>query len=106
MKTVNISMVKGDTMSFSVRFEGLTEDLTDAHLTVRISPTTPESILVKALGDGITKVEDGLYSVKIDPADTEEVDAGTYVYDLQVVLSSDVYTIIMGDFNIIQDVTR
>lgn len=106
MKTVNITMVKGDTMEFTVRFDGLEEDLTAAVFTVRTAPTASAAILTKTLGSGITKVETGYYDVRVAPADTASVAAGTYVYDLQVTVGSDVYTIIMGDLNILQDVTR
>lgn len=106
MKTVNITMVKGDTMEFTVRFDGLTQDLTAAVFTVRTAPTASGAIFTKTLGSGITKVETGYYDVRVAPADTASVAAGTYVYDLQVTFGSDVYTIIMGDLNIIQDVTR
>lgn len=105
MKNICINMVRGDTMQFTVKFDGLSQDLSAAAFTVKTTPTGAVTF-AKTLNSGITKVATGEYKVRIAPADTASLTAGTYVYDLQVTVGSDVYTIIMGDLNVIQGVTN
>lgn len=48
----------------------------------------------------------GTIDVYIDPAVTEELVPGTYVYDLEIYTSSNVYRLIEGNFKVTAEVTR
>ena len=102
-----LNMVKGDTFEFTVKFEDLSADLSAAAFTIKSNPTGAAVVQKTIANSGITKVSDGLYDVKVDPADTSTVAAGRYMYDLQVTESNgDVHTIMLGVMNIVQDVTN
>ena len=102
----NIRMVKGDTVSFGVEFEGLTQDLETAFFSCKKDLDETGYIFQKSIGNGISKVGDGQYTVRIAPEDTEDLDVGEYFYDLQVSLNSDVFTILRGVLFIEFDVTE
>jgi len=105
-KIMDLTMVRGDTLAFDVRFEGLDTDLSSAAFTCKTKGTSSSSIFSKTLNSGISKVSTGVYRVRVAPADTANVAAGEYVYDLQVGLGSDIYTIILGNLKILQDATN
>ena len=101
----NIVMVRGDTLSFGMEFEGLDQDLTSAYFSCKKSYSDASYAFQKSLGSGITKVETGKYSVRVAPSDTSALDAGNYFYDLQVSANSDVFTILRGMLTILPEVT-
>lgn len=104
----NISFTRGDTFGFSFNIEDLTEeDLTHAYMTLKEkSNPEGEALFIKKLNDGITKIENGLYKVQIERADTIKlvVDA-PYIYDIEVRYGSAIKTIIKGAFQVTQDCT-
>lgn len=106
MNDTNISMVRGDTLSFGMEFEGLNQDLDSAYFTAKDSYLNPVPLFQKSIGDGITKVETGVYRVRVAPTDTDTATPGTYYYDLQVTLNGDVFTIMKGTLTIDYDVTN
>lgn len=99
MQDKYITMVKGDTLSFGVELadeNGQPVDITGAVFIAKKNYTDATSLFEKTLGSGITKVTDGIYSVRVAPADTSSAEAGRYYYQFKVVKSSDVYTIMRG----------
>ena len=58
----------------------------------------------KSLENGITK-EGDKYKVRIAPSDTKTVDIGKYLYDLQIGIDEDIYTIMTGTFTIKKEIT-
>jgi len=99
------SMIRGDTLAFSVEIEGLEEDLDTMTFTCR--KVNSENILFqKTLGNGCNKIETGKYRVRVAPEDTNSAQFGTYKIDLQIELNSDRYTILQGTLKIIEDMTR
>ena len=106
MTDTNITMVKGDTLSFGMEFEGLDQDLSAAYFSCKMDYTDDEYAFQKALNDGITKVSTGKYRVRIAPADTADLDAGLYRYDLQISVNSDVFTLMRGVLDIQEEVTE
>ena len=104
MQDQNISMVKGDTLSFGLEIEGLT-DLDSAYFTCK-KDLDESPVFQKSIGNGITKLTDGQYIVRIAPEDTNDIEAGKYFYDLQISANSDVFTILRGVLDILQDVTN
>lgn len=101
----DISMVRGDTLAFGMEFTGLDQDLDSAYFTVR-KTYTGSVLFQKSIGSGISKVEENKYRVRIAPEDTEDLNPGIYKYDLEVSANGDVFTILIGDLNLKNDVTR
>lgn len=101
----NINMFRGDTLSFGMEIEGLNQDLDSAYFTVKAN-YADEPLVQKSLGDGITKVETGVYRIRVAPEDTADVAAGKYFYDFEIGANGDVFTILNGILEIEQDVTN
>ena len=106
-----IELTKYNTYALAVKFKNITEDLTKAYFTVKENPDD-EPILQKALGTGITKIEDKpykaekTYKLQLESIDTQAFDIDVqYLYDLQVTIGSVVKTVISGFFVVRQSVT-
>jgi len=108
----NITMVKGDTLGFIFTLEDINGtdevfDLTTCYFSCKTTPNdTSTYVFQKALNDGITKVDDNQYQVRVAPSDTYSLTAGDYYYDLQIGIDSDILTVMKGVLRIEQDVTR
>lgn len=102
MADTNITMVRGDTMSFGFEYDGTTRDLTTALFTCK-SNTNNAVVFQKTLGNGITKLATGKYVIRVAPNDTKNKTAGTYYYDFQVSIDNDVFTPLIGTLTIEQD---
>ena len=102
----NLSMVRGDTFAFDVVLSDLEEStVTSIFFTVKKKATDGTVIFQKSLQNGITPTEENTYRVRVAPGDTSGVEAGKYAYDLQLGVGNDVYTVLMGSLQIVQDVT-
>lgn len=101
----NLSMVRGDTLSFGIELEGLDQDLDSAYFTCKVSNDDTTPLFQKSLGYGITKVSQGEYRVRVAPEDTEDLDAGKYYYDLEISVNGDVFTIMNGFLEMSKDTT-
>ena len=107
MEDSNITMIKGDTVAFNcIAYDENHDPLTvdSAYLTCKKVPSRDDIIFQKSLGDGITQ-SGGMISIRIAPEDTREVDAGEYFYDFQIGVGADVFTLLNGSLQIVQDVT-
>lgn len=94
-----ITMVKGDTLAFGVELIDQFEqpiDIDDAVFVAKKNYTDAEAVFEKTLGDGIEKISDGVYSVRVAPEDTADNEAGRYYYGFRVMLNGDVFTIMRG----------
>lgn len=105
MANFQINMVRGDTLSFGLDFENLDQDLTSAFFSVKVNATDDDYVFQKSLNDGIEKVNDNEYIVRVAPEDTAELEAGNYHFDLQIEANGDVFTIMIGILVLEQDVT-
>ena len=103
---INLEMTRGDTKAFAVEIEGLDQDLDTAYLSCKHVAEDNEYVFQKSLGDGISKVETGKYRVRIAPADTENLDLGTYYYDLQIGVNGDIFTPMKGKLQLTYDITK
>jgi len=63
------------------------------YMTVKRNSRDEDYIFQKKLGDGIEKREDGKYIVKILPSDTNNLDYGSYGYDIELKSDSIVKTL-------------
>lgn len=109
----NIRHVKGDTFSCGMVIDGLDQALESVYFTCRDSLNDDSEILFEAgLNDGISIVEydeeteTRKYAIRVAPAKTKNLQAGTYYYDLQVAINGDIFTIMRGEFIVEQDATR
>ena len=105
MEDENMSMVRGDTVSFG--FETLMlgendeivvfdQDLDSVFFTCKRNDTDEVNAFQKSLEDGITKVAEGQYVVRIAPEDTENMEAGKYHYYFKINVNSDTFTLRKG----------
>ena len=108
----NISMVKGDTLSFGVVLcadlddTPFTDTLESASFSVKSSYDHTQMIFQKTLNDGFTPVGDGEYILRVAPEDTENVDAGDYYYDFEIGANGDRFTFLRGMLTIKESVTE
>jgi hypothetical protein len=106
MADENITMVRGDTLAFGFFIEGLEGQLLDtAYFSCKANKSDTGYVFRKSIGSGISRTGDGKYQVRVAPADTKDIEAGRYFYDLQIGINSDVFTIMHGVLEITQDVT-
>lgn len=107
MENKNITMTRGDTLSFNVEVtdgDGELIEVDSAYFTCKKLSTDESNIFRKALGSGITQFDD-CFVVRVAPEDTRNVDAGQYFYDLQIGVGDDIFTIMKGVLEIEQDVS-
>ena len=108
----NLKMVRGDTFAFGFKITGLNQDLDTAYFTCKENYDDETPIFQKSLSDGIEKDEETstedtyYYKVRVVPADTKDVEAKNYYYDLEIGANDDIYTILKGILKIENDVTN
>lgn len=103
----NLTMTRGDTMAFGLYIKGLGH----AADSVRFSCSKSNGsnvIFSKDLTDSIveTRDNDPIYRIRIAPEDTNNIEPGDYLYDFEVQINSDVFTIMKGTLTIEPDITR
>ena len=104
--TQNLSMIRGDTFSFDLKLSEVDESsIRSIFFTVKRKATDTDAVLQKSLEDGVSLLEGTIYRIRVAPEDTQGVASGKYVYDLQIGVENDIYTILMGTLQITQDVT-
>lgn len=105
----NMKIIRGDTLSFAIEYsfdDETTQDLETCYFSCKRNADDEEYVFQKSLSDGISKVSDGQYRVRVAPEDTEELEAGNYLYDLEIGLNGDKFTLLKGILRIETDVTR
>lgn len=108
MEDEYITMVRGDTLSFGMECvdgSGAGVDLDSAYMTCKKSFADERNVFKKSLGNGISKIGDGQYAVRVAPEDTMEIESGKYFYDLQIGVNGDIFTVKKGVLEIEDDVT-
>lgn len=104
-RNYNLNMVRGDTLAFGFEVEGV-DQIDTAFFSCKINADDDEYVFQKSFHDGITDAGDGQYRVRVAPSDTEDVEVGSYYYDLEIGVNEDIYTILKGRLKIEQDITR
>lgn len=105
MEDEYITMVRGDTLSFGMEISGLDDDLDTAYMTCKKTLADERVVFKKSLGNGISKIGDGQYAVRVAPEDTMDLESGKYFYDLQIGVNGDIFTVKKGVLEIEDDVT-
>lgn len=107
MEYQNITMVKGDTVSFNVEVfdnDGNPITVDSADMVCKKRVLGDDVTFHKSLGDGITQSQ-GIMTVRVAPGDTRDAEAGLYFYDFQIGVGDDIFTLLNGVLTIEQDVT-
>ena len=105
-----LELIKGDTLVFDFEIEGLKQDLESCFFSCKKDKTNSEYAFQKSLSNGITKIDttenSRIYQVKILPEDTRNMKAGYYYYDIQIKVGGDVFTPLLNQLKIIEDITK
>lgn len=84
------------------------QDTDTLYFTVKRDSYTNNFLFQKKLNEGIKLQDDGYYHITIDPADTNGLDYGPYVYDIQLKRTQPkdyVKTLINGTITLAEEVT-
>lgn len=82
-------MNRGDTKSFEVK---ITDNDTPVEVdkmffTLKTDCYCDEPLVLKKINDGIL-YEDGIYKITINPCDTEKLEYGRYLFDIEMIKNS------------------
>ena len=106
----DITNVRGDTFANTITIEGLGKAPDEIIFTCKDSLNDNGNVLFnKTLNNGISLLKEDVnedvrvYSLRVAPADTEELQSGTFYYDLRVRVNSDTFTVMKGKFIIVQE---
>lgn len=102
----NLNMIRGDTFNFTFEIENLDEALDSCYFSCKKNIDDATYTFQKNLNDGITQIETNKYKVRIAPNDTHDIEVGKYIYDLQIGIGEDIYTIMSGQLIIEKEVTE
>lgn len=75
------------------------------YFTVKRSEYEDDFLFQKRLNEGIVIDKDFIYNVEITPEDTNDLDFGDYIYDIEIVAGDKPKTIDKGVFKITYEVT-
>lgn len=104
----DISMVRGDTLSFNFQIAGLGEDEPTFEMICRETYTTNNLIFSADSDEGIDLIDDTngvkTYAVWVHPIQTSGTKAGRYVYDLRMTNGEDKLTLMRGYLTILEKV--
>ena len=90
----NINLIRGDTGLMQINFS---QEVDTAVFSVKKNINDSKYVIQKDIVDGMLKIEH---------SDTNKLDAGKYIYDIQVTYGDVVDTPLIGEFTVIADVTR
>ena len=103
----DISMVRGDTLSFGFQVTGLGGAEPDSiYFSCKEHLENETYVFSKSLEAGIEErsydqeTDTLTYGVRVAPEDTEDVDFGKYFYDLQIGINGDILTLMKGRLSI------
>lgn len=109
MKRKDIDILRGSTYSFSFK---INEEIDNAQFTAKRTTDKEDVdyVFQKEIGNGITLTsEEGdskIYTVRLAPEDTNELDKGIYYYDFRIIKNNDIFKLLIGNIKIIADVKR
>ena len=106
----SIEMTRGDTRKEKFQIKDasgsvLDISLDEAYVTVKNSFDDEEFLFQKKLTDGDITKSDTYYYFTIQPEDTDDLEYGTYVFDVQINYNNEKHTIIKGNLQITNEVT-
>ena len=109
---MRISMPRGDI--YPVRFqiyETETEithiDFTQIYMTCKKCAKDVTPLFQKSLSSGtIVKIDDGDYQFRIEPEDTNNLQFGEYVFDIELIYENEIKQTIRGTLRLDEEVTH
>ena len=112
----DLVVMRGDTQIMKIRVkktDGSYLDINGSSITMTvkedIDDEDTEAKFQKTIGTGITILEgtNGYFEVEVVPSDTEDLDYGTYFYDIQIECADSAkYTVMQGKYLLRADITR
>jgi hypothetical protein len=103
----DISMVKGDTMSFGFQIQGLGDQRPDEiHFTCKQDLEDENYVFERTLDNGVSfrdydqETDTLTYGVRVPPDATADIQEGLYYYDLQLDINGDILTLMKGRLTI------
>ena len=108
---MHITMARGDVFSFSfgLYIDGVlsTEEMDNVYFTVKSSHYMHNPLFQKKCSDGsIASDTHGSYTVIINPEDTDGLDFGDYVFDIEVVKLPGIKRTFTGTLSLTEEVTH
>lgn len=104
----NLNLIRGDSFSFEIFISDLDkihQVITDVTFSVKKTKQSVDYAFQKKLNDGITELDTLKYRIDISPEDTINLVPGEYIYDVEVKINRDTYTVMMGNILLKEDVT-
>jgi hypothetical protein len=104
---IDFLFTRGDTFSFTFELEDFTGDLDTCYFSCKEDVGDKTYAFQKSLGNGIEKISDKQYRVKLNREDTIDMIVGLpYFHDVEIGINGDFLTIISGKLKLKQDITR
>lgn len=107
-KGINLSQIRGDTVSYKFQRKNdagvITTRPEELFFTVKEAATQEKFVFQKRLDD-MTLDEDGTYHFTVEPANTNGLQYGDYVFDIEVIDSGVKSTVAFGVYTILPEVT-
>lgn len=91
----NFLLKRGDQLAFTITFTSATA-VTAMEFGVKEKYSDESYIIIKYLGNGITKLSDTKYQISIPSAEMQRLGVKNYVYDLRIKVGSEVRTPLSG----------
>lgn len=108
-KIVPMAINRGDTKQFEIEVVNHETneflELDKAFMTIKAQEGDSSYVAQISLGNGVTKVDDGVYLFKLPSSATKNVEVGEYYYDVRIVIEDTVVTPIKGIMYIEQNYT-
>lgn len=108
----DISMIRGDTMSFAFQVKGLEgQRPTDIKFTCKETIEDVDPLFICILGESITEIsydpdKDLLtYRVRVRPYQTAALELGRFFYDLELNVNGDIITLMTGRLSLEPEIT-
>lgn len=106
-----MDFTRGDTTIFKFKRidandQVITEEANQIYFTMKKEKKSEEILIKKKLGAGITyDTSDNYYRITINPEDTNELEYGSYFYDIEVITEDYTKTIKKGFISITEEST-
>ena len=111
----NVTLIRGDTGKYKINLVNqnnsqiILGDGDQLYFTMKESYENKDFVIQKYIGNGITLGDDNKYHLLLNSEDTDGLDFKNYVYDVAVVIGSEVKqktTVKRGNFKIDYEVTH
>lgn len=108
---MQITMARGDVYSFSfavyIDDEPTAETMDNIYFTVKKHYFDEDPVIQKRLSDGsIIDEGDGEYLIMINPEDTDNLELGSYDFDIEIVKLPEIKRTFIGTLNLTKEVTH